>query len=378
MRALLGRLGAALYRLARLMRKEFWQYRADTLFTALLIGLPLLQMTLVVNVAGGRGGSGYPLAVIDQDQSPASRAVIAAVENTGEVRVALRLTRLADGDQALSSGQANALLVLPPSFEADLASGVRPADVLVVADGANTWAATTILNAVNGAISGYLEGALLPGSVRPGVELRATKYFAIERIQDPVSSQMGFLLYQVVLIAAGLSIAREQETGTLEQLLVTPLSRLELIVGKTLPALVLGMADFWLLFAVARLVWDMPVRGSLGLLFALAVLFILAESAWGLFLSSRVAKQQQAVQLVFIQILFDLSFCGYVVPVHNLPWFLRWISELLPLRHYLECLRSILLRGGDASTVAVHIAALVCINVVLWTLSVTSLRQRLR
>jgi ABC-2 type transport system permease protein len=178
-------------------------------------------------------------------------------------------------------------------------------------------------------------------------------------------------------MVAGLSLARERESGTLEQLLVTPLSRLELMAGKALPALVVGILNFWALFAVGRLVWNVPLRGPLGLLFACGVLFVLAETAWGLFLSSRVSSQQQAVQLIFLQILFDMSFCGYVVPVQNLPRFLSWISELLPVRHYLECVRIIMLRGGGLGAAWPHVGALLALNLVFWALSTVVLSQRL-
>lgn len=372
-----GRIAASLYRIVRLVRKEFWQYRADKVFTALLVGLPLLLLLLVVNAISGRGGEGNPIVVLDQDQSAASRQIIAAIENTGEVRIGKQLTRLADGDTELLNGTADGMLVIPKGLQADLASG-QQAEVWIIADGSDVWAASNILSSVAGAVNGFVQKNAAAYGASEGLQLRPTRYFEILRVQDAIPAQMGFLLYMVVLIVAGLAMARECETGTLEQLLVTPLNRFELIFGKSFPAIILGVIEFWLLYAAGRIFWDVPVRGSIWLLFAISILFVLSESAWGLFLSSRVTKQQQAVMLVFIQVLFDISFCGYMVPVHNLPNFLIWLSELLPLRHYLECVRGVLLKGSDASMLAWHIGALVVQNVVFWTLSVRSLHQRLR
>jgi ABC-2 type transport system permease protein len=230
--------------------------------------------------------------------------------------------------------------------------------------------------AASGALTSYA-ASVTRGKTGAGIELRPVKYFRVKLIQDPVSSQYAFLLYQVVLLVAGLGLARERESGTLEQLLVAPFSRFELILGKALPVLVIGTINFGVLYAAGRLIWDVPVRGSMGLLFGVAIVFILAECAWGMFLSSRVANQQQAIQIVFVQILFDMAFCGYIVPVQNLPGFMSWLPEVLPLRHYLQCVRTVMLKGGGLEDITRHVSALVILNLVCWTLSVRSVSQRL-
>jgi ABC-2 type transport system permease protein len=300
-----------------------------------------------------------------------------AIENTKEARVRLRLPDLEAGDAALLRGEVEGLVIIPPHFARDLKAPHRTASLLVVTDGTNTFAANQINTAIHGALSAFADSALGQREDIQMLELRRTRWFEVTRVQDPVSAQFGFLLYEVVLMVSALSLARERESGTLEQLLVTPLRRLELIAGKSLPALVVGAMNFWALFAVGQLIWDVPLRGSLGLLFGCGVLFILAQTAWGLFLSSQVSTQQQAVQLIFLQILFDMSFCGYVVPVVNLPRFLSWISDLLPVRHYLECVRVVMLRGGGLSAAWPHVRALLALNAVFWALSTVVLRQRL-
>ena len=366
----------SLQRVAWLARKEFWQLRSDKIFTAMLICLPLMQLVLVVNIVAGDGGAGSPIAVVDHDRSRISRELIRALENTKETHVRLDLGRVRDGDEALRQGEVDGLVVIPPGFEQDFVAANHSPELLAVVDGTNSVSAAGILGSVSGALSRFSESTGA-GKAMAALSLRPTKYFEVTKVQDPVSSQFGFLLYEVVIMASVMGLARERETGTLEQLLVTPLSRFELIVGKAAPALVIGILDFGLLFVVARAIWDVPMRGSLGLLAFSAVLFILAESAWGLFLSSRVANQQQAVQIMFVQILFDMAFCGYIVPVHNLPGFLRWVPEMLPVQHYLQCVRVIMLRGGGWGPAAAHIGALVGLNLVYWALSVSVLSRRL-
>jgi len=282
------------WRILWLVRKELWQFRADVFFTAVLVFLPVMQMLLVVNVMGGGDGRGSPIAIIDHDNSQLSRDLVTAIENTGEAYVRTTLPNLAQTDEALRRGDVEGAVVIPPGFSEDVRQLGRKgsSELLGVADGSNAWGATRIMSAISGAIAAFAESvARQQGQVSRILSMRPVKYYAITKIQDPVSSQMGFLLYQVVLLVAGQSIAREYERGTLEHLLVTPLSKFELIVGKAMPSLVLGVFDFFVLFAVGRLIWGVPMRGSFPLLLVTAVLFVMAESAWGLFLSSRVVNQ---------------------------------------------------------------------------------------
>ncbi len=366
--------GGRLYRIRSLAIKELWQLSSDRIFASLLVIVPLMLLGMVVSVAGGESRPADRIIVVDHDQSAHSRRVVRALENTGEIVIEAQTNRLADGDRALFEGRVQGLVVIPSDYGRALQEGTRPAEVLLVVDASNTFVAIRLLGTATGAIRAV--GAAQ--TLAPRIEVRPTRYFEVTPLQSRLAPQLGFLLYQVVLMVAGLSIVREAETGTLEQLLVTPLARLELIVGKMLPPLLLGVINFWALFAAARWIWDLPARGSVLLLFGTAVLFILAQSAWGLFLSSRVRRQQQATQIIFVQILFDMAFCGYVVPVENLPGFLSWISELLPLRHYLVLVRSILLRGGNFWDNLIPIGALIALNVVFWTMGVLSLRQRLQ
>jgi ABC-2 type transport system permease protein len=372
-----GRVEYSLYRVAGLIRKEFWQLSHDKFYALLLVGIPLMLMVLVVNVVGEGGHSVSTIAVIDHDQTPLSRRLVTAVENTRDTRVKLVISRLQDANAVLSAGDVEGVIVIPPGFERDLTTPHHQTELLAVVDGTNIWAASRSKAAIGGAVQRFGEDLAQATGQSANLTLRPTKYFGIKRIHDPVSSQFAFLLYQIVLMVSGMGLAREREMGTLEQLLVTPLNRFELLLGKTMPALLIGVVNFWLLWVMGRLIWDVPTRGPLLLLFALGMLFVLAECAWGLFLSSQAANQQQATQLIFVQILVDLSFCGYIVPVDNLPRVMAWISELLPLRHYLECVRTVMLRGGDARDVAGHLAALLILNVVLWGLSARALRRRL-
>ena len=369
--------GGSLRRIRWMIRKELWQFRADKLFTLLLIGLPLLQMFAVLRVVEDPGGRGTSLVVVDHDRSPASRELLRTIENTGEAWIRLWADSLEDANRALALGEADALVVIPPGFHSDLQGAGRQASLLIVADGTNSWSGGEALSTLTGAARSFVTALVARAGQVAGLELRREDCFRVERTHNPVAVQIAFLVYQIVLIVSGSALPRERESGTLEQLLVTPLGGLELIIGKAVPAVVVGVADFCTLFFMGRLLWHTPMRGSWGPLLAGTLLFLLAESAWGLLISSRVATQQQAVQIIFIQILFDMSFCGYIVPVDNLPWFLRWVSELLPIRHYLAIVPCVMLRGGGFGVIWKHLAALAGLGAVCWILAVRTLRKTL-
>jgi ABC-2 type transport system permease protein len=366
----------SLRRIRWLARKELWQFWADKFFSGLLVGLPIMELILVVNIMGDQGGRGQPIAVLDQDHSRASRQLVTAIENTGEAWPKFWPEDLEEANRALRLGDAAGLVVIPPDMEDDLRDPRASAELAVAADGSSSWSASGLLGAVSGAIGAYLR-SLAPMDGGAELELRPTRYFEITRVQDPVSSQLAFMLYQVVLLVSASALAREREKGTLEQLLVAPLRELELIVGKATPVFILGMVCFTVMFAMGRLIWNVPMRGSHALLFLGALLFILAEGAWGLFLSSHVQNQQQAVQIIFVQILFDMSFCGYVVPVDNLPWLLRTVSQVLPLRHFIYWVRTVMLRGGDIAALGPSFYALPLLGAAFWLLAVRTLRQKL-
>ena len=361
----------------RLVGKEFWQLSHDKAYAVLLIILPLMLLLLVVNIVNEGDRSVADIAVIDQDHTPLSRRMVTMIENSGEARVKLWLTRLEDGQAALSSGEVVGLVAIPAGFQRDLTTPYGQTEVLAVVDGTTIWSASIALGAIAGATQSFIEDRAMATGQSAGLTLRATRYYDIERAHDPVSSQLAFLVNQIVLVVAGMGLAREREMGTLEQLMVTPLRRVELLLGKTMPALLVGVINFWALWSAGRLIWGVPMRGSLVLLFSLSVLFILAASAWGLVLSALAANQQQATQLIFVQVLVDLALCGYIVPVQNLPSFLTWIAELLPLRHYMEIVRIVMLRGGGLAAVLPHALALIVLNAVIWIFSTTILRQKL-
>jgi ABC-2 type transport system permease protein len=190
-------------------------------------------------------------------------------------------------------------------------------------------------------------------------------------------SQLSLIVLIVTLLVSSVGIVRERETGTLEQLMVTPLRRVELIVAKaTLPTIV-AFVDFVAMLAMTVLVFGLPIRGSIVLLLAVTLVFIMVQQTWGLVISVVSATQQQAVLLIFMMGILSVAFSGYLVSVQNMPMVMQWVSKLFPISHYLSMLRAIMLKGANITHIGPQLSALALLGVANLVISVRSFRKQL-
>ena len=190
-------------------------------------------------------------------------------------------------------------------------------------------------------------------------------------------AELGLMLEFTVLLFAAFAFARERELGTLEQLLVMPFSSLEIIVGKSIPALVVGLGDFWLLLGVIHIGFGVPVRGSVPLLLVLALGYVLVELAKGLVISIVSRTQHQAFLLVLMVGMVDFMFTGYAAPVESMPRVLQWGAQLIPAHHWLTILRGLLLKGAGLSVLWPNVAALAGLGLVIGGFSLYYVRRAL-
>lgn len=343
-----------LLRIRNLVIKEFIQLRRNQLFVAFILLFPILQLSLIAQ-STGRGWNHLPIAIWDQDRSSLSRQLITALDVTEELDVHYYPQSLAEANALLAEGKATIVVVIPAGFSRDLMRPAHSPQVQIIADGANNLLASNALGAAEGAITEFARrlARASPRLVPIPIELRAAVRFnpALNVQHQAIPAQLGFIVYQVVLTVAATMLARERELGTLEQLAVTPLSGFELITGKAIPAAVLGLLNFVFMLGVMVYGFHVPVRGSLLLLFSITLLFIAVEIGWGMLISAVSRTQQQAILLVFIVAMTDVSLSGYMVPVKNMPVFLQAISIVSALRHYLAALRAIALKGAGLSAI---------------------------
>lgn len=336
--------------------KELLHFRRDRVLTIFIFVFPLVQLVLVAQTAG-RDPANLPLAVWDQDHSAASREMARALDNSAELALRYLPTSQREVQRLMDTGQAAVAVIIPPGFAVDLDRAGSPAAVQVIVDGSNVSGGSTTLAAAEGSISSTLlrrlAGAADPAAalaapvelqtlVRFNPELKG-KYVAIPGL-------FAFVVYQIAMVVASVTLVRERELGTLEQLAVTPIRRIELLSGKAIPAILVSLVNFVLLLIVVVGVFAVPMRGSYALLLALSGLFIVAEVGVGLLISAVSRSQQQAVLLVFPLAMVDLALSGYLVPVETMPRGLQVLSFFTPLRHYMKILKDIMLKGADFST----------------------------
>lgn len=347
--------------------------------TAFILTLPVLQLVLLAQ-ATGSDIADLGVAVLDRDHSSASRRLVTALDNREELEISQSLVSLADARRLLDRGTVTLAVVIPPDFASQLDDASRAPSVQLIADASNDLLAGIALSAARSTIADLGSGTdFLPLNPASVVDLRTTVRFnpTFDVKFFTVPAQVGFIVYQVTLTVASIGLARERELGTLEQLMVMPLGRLELIIGKAIPALIVGAFNFLLMLGVAVHGFRVPMRGSLLLLLALTSLFIVAEIGYGMLISGIARTQQQAILLVFVLAMVDMAFSGFLVRIGNLPVVLRTIAQVVPLRHYLTIIRAVMLKGAGLSALWPHAAAIGAMGLLVTALAVTNLSRSL-
>lgn len=338
--------------------KELLQLRRDRLTLAMMVALPILQL-LLFGYAINTDVRHIPTVVYDQDRSAASRDLAASLVATGFYDVIGHAASYDDIARALRRGEAKVALVLPADYSERLARGTT-ARVQLVVDGSDPQTVASATNTAASLVavrSSELTLARLaaagqrvnfePISLEPNTwynpELRTAVYV--------VPGLVGVILTMTMVMLTAMAIARERERGTLEQLIVSPVRKLELILGKIAPYTVIGYVQMTLVLLAGRLVFDVPLQGSLPLLYALAFVFIAANLALGLFFSTLAKTQQQAMQMSFFFLLPNILLSGFMFPFEGMPRPAQLLAQGLPLTHFLRIVRSITLKGGGFADV---------------------------
>lgn len=367
-------------RLRNLIRKELIQLGRDWVLAAFIITLPVLQLILLARSTGS-SITDLRVTVVDRDRSAASRRAVEALSNRDELAIAGASDTLAEAEALLDAGDVLLAVVIPADFSEALEGGRAPPRVQLTVDGSNELVADIALRAARAALTEFVSGAAVggPDGSLTLVDLRSTVLYnpSLDVKAFAVPAQLGFIVYQVTLTVASVGFARERELGTLEQLIVMPLTRLELILGKAAPALIVGVLNFLLMLAVTVWGFGVPMRGSTWLLLAFTLLFVAAEIGYGIFISGVAQTQQQAILLVFVLAMVDMAFSGYLVPVKNLPAALQWVAQFVPLRHYLSAIRNVMLRGAGPGVLWQHAAAVVGTGAVVTGVAARNLNRRL-
>lgn len=343
--------------------KETLQLLRDRLLLAFMVIIPVVQLGLIAE-ATGAGIRNIKLAVWDQDKSQFSRDLVTALRNSGDFNLMYYASSYDEIHALVNAGKVGAAVIIPPDFSRELARPGASATLPVIIDGTNAIVASSLLGAVESAIADLTRQFVPANALVNPIDFKIEFAFnATLNIRwSTIVTQLGFITYQLVLVVAAVGFVRERELGTLEQLAVTPISRIELLLGKGLMALGIGLLNYALLYLAIRYGFDIPLRGNLALLFALGILFIIAEIGVGTLLSIVTHSQQQAILMVFMLAMLEVTFSGYLVPTENMPWFMQTIANFSPLQHFSAILRAVYIKGSSLEMLWHHVVPLAALT----------------
>jgi drug efflux transport system permease protein len=375
-------------RLSRLVWKEFLELRQNPRLFGIVIVAPIIQLTML-GYAATTDVKEVPIVVADGDRSPDSRSLIARFDVSRNFAVIDTVTTVAEVDPYLQRGRAWIALAVPQGYGAAIQGGA-PVALQVVADGSDSNSTTVALGYATSLVGGYAEELIGNSGDEPRTSYLGRRTSAIDaRIRIWFNPQLesrffmipGVLALLLLLVTANLAamaIVREKELGTLEQLNVTPLRRWELIVGKLLPYGVIALIDVFLVTAVAVFWFEVPLRGSLTLLLAMSLIYVLCTLALGLFISTISETQQQAMMTATFFFLTPMIYLsGFIFPIENMPRVIQYVTYLIPLRYFLVIVRGIFLKGIGLELLWPQAAALAAWGAVVLALAVMRSRKRI-
>lgn len=365
--------------LGAILFKEFIVVWRDPIALFFMFFPPLVQI-IAFGFALDLDVKHMPTALLNQDRTFESRQLVDEFVNTQTFRIVKEVHSIAELAETIRRGDAYLGIEIPPEFTRDLRAG-RTAYVQVLIDGSNS---TTALQALNTGIGVTFNDSLkrllsetgrsgLPVEVRPQVlynpALKSPNFF--------VPGVIGVALQLATVFATALSLVREREKGTLEQLLVSPLSRWGLMLGKIVPYLCIAMAMAALLFAILRWIFFVPIQGSLVALLVASFLYIFALLSLGLLISTRAQTQMEAFQLAMVFLLPGVFFSGFIFPRETMPWIFYAIGACLPVTYFIELMRAIILRGATLAEFWSSIVVLAVMGAVLFSLCALRFRKKI-
>ncbi len=374
-----------LTRILSIIRKEFIQIRRDPRTLAITFIMPIMQLFLL-GYAATNDVRNVPLAVFDQCRCVYSRQLLDAYRAADYFILSFdvdgedELTRLVD------SGQAKAGLIIPPDYGDAIAAG-QVAQVAFVIDGSDPTVASTALSAAT--LIGQSQATRLQverlarsglsGTLKQAVDVRTQVWYNPDMVSSyfMIPALIGMILQTMTTVLTSTAIVRERERGTIEQLIVTPIRPLELIVGKMVPYTLIAFADALEVLFIGILWFKIPMRGDILLLLALCALYVMTTLSIGLLVSTVARTQQEALMLSFFTLLPMIFLSGFFFPIAAMPQVLQWISVVIPLRYFLVIVRSIVLKGVGLTLLTQEVVALTIFGVVLMALAASRFRKRL-
>ncbi|HZU86344.1 MAG TPA: ABC transporter permease [Anaerolineaceae bacterium] len=372
-------------RLSALIRKEFIQILRDKRTLAISLAMPVLMLFLLGYVAT-YDVKNISLAILDQDNSPASRALLEAYRAADYFRADFQVGSEEQIRALIDSGAARAGLIIPPDYGEKLAAG-GSAEIAFFIDGSDPTVASTALSAATLIGQAHatritlsrLEARGMSGAVQPPLDVRTQIWYnpSLKSVNYMVPALIGMILQFLTTMLTSTAIVRERERGTIEQLIVTPIRSWELVIGKLVPYVIIAFVDALEVLCVGALVFNVPMNGSLALLLALACLFLITTLGMGLLISTLANTQQEAMLTTLFTVYPSIFLSGFLFPLAAMPAFLQALSYLIPLRYFLTVTRGILLKGVGMEALWPEVLALTIFAVVMMGAAALRFKKRL-
>ena len=373
-------------RFRALIKKEITHMIRDPRTLIFIFIMPILQLVLL-GYANTTDIKNVSTVIFNQDNSPASRDLLDSFKSTGYFSFNYSVGSQTEVDNLIGGGQAKVGIVIPPNYGANLGSGQR-SQALVLIDGSDPTVASAALSAAELAGQAHgvsiktqqlsLQGASVGTGANP-VDVRTDVLYNPDLLgaYSIVPGLIALILFQTATSLTALAIVRERERGTMEQLIVTPIRSWELILAKITPYILVSFADTLLILVLGTLIFGVPIRGSIILLFAMTGLYLLPTLGYGLVISTIARTQQQAQLMVMPLMLPAMMLSGYIFPIASLPIALQYVGALLPTTYFIYIMRAIVIKGVGISLILPQILALSVFAVALLGLAMWRFRKNL-
>ncbi len=362
-------------RLSAIMVKEVRQLRRDRITLGMILGIPVFQLILfgyAINLNLRHLSAG----IADEANSAASRAVVMDMVASGVIKPTLAASSPQELTEALRDGRISLGVVIPPDFEARRFDGREAVQVLV--DGSDTVVQSAAMQLAQMPLESRLTANTRPLGLSHG-QISVVSFYNPQRRSavNIVPGLIGVILTMTMVLFTGVAVVRERERGNMELLIATPVSRTELMVGKVLPYVLIGLVQTTVIIGLGAWLFKVPIAGSPVAIYTAAMLLIMANLSMGLLISTRASSQFQAMQMTFFVFLPSILLSGFMFPFAGMPRVAQWIAEVLPLTHFLRLIRGIMLRGAGLSGMWHDVLALLAFVLVMMVAAVLAFRKRL-
>ncbi len=370
-------------RIIALVNKEFLHLKNDWWLPAFMLFGGALEL-LMIGWATSRPISNLPLMVWDMDRTPASRNLVISIENTGTFELVEPARSFNEIKDQMDRGNLNAAVIIPRGFAGELSSSAGQPILQVILNGAESIPAREAQRAIEGVVWDLgqkitIERLGANGDRFEGFDFSLRVWFneSLNEAYFTTPAELALMLEFTILIFAALTFSREREFGTLEQLLVMPFTSLEIIIGKSIPVILIGLFDFTLMLGVVHFAFHVPVRGSIPLMFSLAFIYTLVELGKGMAISVFSRSQHQSFLLVLMVGMIDFMFTGYAAPVESMPRIIQFLANFIPAHHWLEILRGIILKGSSMADILPNVLWLIALGTIIGFFSLRYIRKAL-